>query len=128
MFSISDSSIVNSGFMFSISDSSIAAMTAIWFVVVSQVASELKELHNVVGVDTDEFELYKVCEETALLGHTTVYECELASGIELRGLQRRKHFGEAAAKWATSTNNRSPSEYVHPLLLKLTGPELKKKP
>jgi hypothetical protein len=54
-----------------------------------------------------------------ITGATTIYECEIASGTELRGLQKRKHFAECSSKYRSAIGNRPFSDYVFPALYKV---------
>jgi hypothetical protein len=61
------------------------------------------------------------CNKLYITSATTVYECEIASGLHLKGLQRRRHFGESAAKFRLQIGTANIADLVFPILYTLAN-------
>jgi hypothetical protein len=82
-----------------------------------QVQHEAEKLLYFLGEDN---KIIDYCEQMYLEGSTTIYECEIVTGSELKGLQRKTHFGEAAARYRRAIGATSRFDgFVFPALLKL---------
>jgi hypothetical protein len=65
-------------------------------------------------------QLLSWCDKAYLTGATTIYECELITGNDLKGLQRRRHFGEAAGKYRMAIGpDADMKSFVYPALFAL---------
>jgi hypothetical protein len=65
-------------------------------------------------------QLISWCDKIYITAATTIYECELITGNELKGLQRRRHFGEAAGKYRMAIGpDADMKSFVYPALFAL---------